>query len=108
MYSNGTYWVNDGEGGSGLPGGLYEFGADGKMQLVKDGLVEEDGKTYYYVNGEKAKGLTKVGDSWYLFNRSSGAMYSNGTYWVNDGEGGSGLAGGLYEFGADGRMDQNA
>ena len=106
MYRDGSYWVRDNEGGSGLTGGFQKFGADGKMLI--NGFVQENGKTYYYVNGEKAKGLTKVGDSWYLFNRSSGAMYSNGTYWVNDGEGGSGLAGGLYEFGADGRMDQNA
>jgi hypothetical protein len=35
MYSNGTYWVNDGEGGSGLPGGLYEFGSDGKMVMAE-------------------------------------------------------------------------
>jgi uncharacterized repeat protein (TIGR02543 family) len=103
MYSDGTYWVKDGEGGSGLPGGLYKFDASGKLQ-VRNGFVEEDGKTYYYVDGAMAKGLTKVGDDWYLFNRSSGVMYTDGSYWVKDGEGGSGLAGGLYKFGSDGKM----
>ena len=107
MYAGGSYWVNDNEGGSGLAGGLYAFGSDGRMQL-KSGFVEEGGHTYYYVGGERAKGLTKVGDSWYLFNRSSGAMYAGGSYWVNDNEGGSGLAGGLYAFGSDGRMRVDA
>ncbi|WP_158575341.1 phosphodiester glycosidase family protein [Olsenella sp. AM05-7] len=106
MYTDGSYWVNEGENGSGLAGGLYKFGADGKMQQTKDGFVEEDGKTYYYVDGAMAKGLTKVGDDWYLFNRSSGVMYTDGSYWVNEGENGSGLAGGLYKFGADGKMQQ--
>jgi hypothetical protein len=31
MYTDGSYWVNEDENGSGLAGGLYKFGADGKM-----------------------------------------------------------------------------
>ena len=109
MYAGGTYWVNDNEGGSGLTGGMYKFGLDGKMvvsdsfvtKTLKDGTV----RTYYrYSNGTYAKGLTKVDGSWYLFNRGSGAMYADGTYWVKDGEGGSGLTGGMYSFGSDGKM----
>ena len=105
MYHDATLWVGDNS--YGISAGLYAFGSDGRMQL-KSGFVEEGGHTYYYVGGERAKGLTKVGDSWYLFNRSSGAMYAGGSYWVNDNEGGSGLAGGLYAFGSDGRMRVDA
>ena len=109
MYHDGNFWVNDNEGGSGLTGGMYNFGSDGKM-VVSDSFVTKtlkDGTvwTYYrYSDGTYAKGLTKVDGSWYLFNRQSGAMYANGTYWVAKDEGGSGLAGGMYSFDPDGRM----
>ena len=35
MYTDGPYWVNEDENGSGLPGGLYEFGSDGKMVMAE-------------------------------------------------------------------------
>lgn len=103
MYHDGNFWVNDNEGGSSFTGGTYTFGADGKLQ-VRSGWVTEGSQTYYYVGDEKAKGLTKIGDDWYLFNRANGAMYRNGSFWVNDNEGGSGLAGGIYRFAEDGKM----
>ena len=99
MYANGTYWVPDNS--YGFTGGMYSFGSDGKMQL-KNGFIEEGGYTYYYVNGERAKGFTKVGDDYYLFNASSGMMYTNGTYWVPDNS--YGFPGGFYAFGDDGKM----
>jgi uncharacterized protein YigE (DUF2233 family) len=105
MYHDAVLWVGDNP--YGISAGLYSFGSDGRMQL-KSGFVEEGGHTYYYVDGERAKGLTKVDGSWYLFNRGSGAMYADGTYWVNDNEGGSGLAGGMYSFSSDGRMQVDA
>ena len=99
MYANGTYWVPDNS--YGFPGGMYSFGSDGKMQL-KNGFIKEGGYTYYYVNGDRVKGFTKIGDDYYLFNTSSGMMYTNGTYWVPDNS--YGFPGGFYAFGEDGKM----
>ncbi|MDY4886060.1 MAG: InlB B-repeat-containing protein [Eubacteriales bacterium] len=81
--------------------GWYGFGADGK--LVRNGFVEgKDGSVYYYVDGVRATGFTKIGDDYYLFNVSSGKMYSNGTLWVGNNT--YGITGGMYYFDADGRM----
>ena len=81
--------------------GWYGFGADGK--LVRNGFVEgKDGSIYYYVDGVRATGFTKIGDDYYLFNVSSGKMYSNVTLWV--GSNTYGITGGMYYFDADGRM----
>lgn len=107
MYRSGTYWVPDNQ--YGIKGGMYRFNDDGKMVIeasfitktLKDGTVA----TYYRsADGTYAKGLTKIGNDWYLFNRSSGAMYKDGTYWVCDNEGGSSFAGGMYRFGTDGKL----
>ena len=104
MYKNGTYWVPD--NAYGIAGGMYTFGADGKLQL-KNGFVQETHKdgttyTYYYLNGNKVKGFTKIGDDYYLFNTSSGMMYKSGTYWVPDNT--YGIASGMYAFDADGKL----
>ena len=81
--------------------GWYGFGADGK--LVRNGFVEgKDGSVYYYVDGVRATGFTKIGDDYYLFNVSSGKMYSNVTLWVGNNT--YGITGGMYYFDADGRM----
>ena len=102
LVSSGSYRVNDNEGGSGLAAGTYPFDAQGRLQL--DGWVTSGGRTYYYAGGAKATGLTRVGDDWYLFNRANGNLYKDGKFWVNENEGGCGLAGGLYRFDADGRL----
>ena len=45
--------------------GTYEFAADGKM-IMKNGLVDEEGSTYYYVDGRRAyAGLVKIGEDLY-------------------------------------------
>ena len=102
LVSSGSYRVNDNEGGSGLAAGTYPFDAQGRLQL--DGWVTSGGRTYYYAGGSKATGLTRVGDDWYLFNRANGNLYKDGTFWVNENEGGCGLAGGLYRFDAEGKL----
>ena len=96
---NRTYWVSK---TNGLPitEGNYRFGADGKMIL--DGFVEEFGCTYYYKDGNTAKGFTKIGDDYYFFNKSSGKMYKNATLWVADND--YGVAAGMHDFGEDGKM----
>ena len=81
--------------------GWYGFDADGK--LIMTGFVTGgDGYTYYYNNGERAKGFTKIGEDYYFFNAGSGKLYKNATLWVgaNPWE----IKGGMYHFGADGKM----
>ena len=52
--------------------GWYGFGANGK--LIKTGFVTGSGKTYYYADGVRAKGLTKIGEDCYFFTAGSGGM----------------------------------
>ncbi len=84
-----------------LPNGKYEFGADGKML---QGIVEKDGKYYYYENGVGVeKGLVKVGSDYY-FTMYKGEVLTNRVY--NTYKTSCDLPNGLYEFGADGKMLQ--
>ena len=96
---NQRYWIsktND------LPikPGTYRFDADGKLLLT--GFVEADGFTYYYEDGNLAKGFKKIGDDYYIFNAASGKMYKDATMWVHNND--YGIVGGMYYFGADGKM----
>ena len=99
MYSNATMWVPDNE--YGITGGMYEFDADGKM--IRTGFITTGGYTYYYDNGVLAKGFTKIGDDYHFFNAGSGKMYRDATLWVAD-NAEYGFVGGMYYFGADGKM----
>ena len=80
--------------------GWYGFGADGK--LIMTGFVTGSGKTYYYADGVRAKGLTKIGEDYYFFNAGSGMMYKDANMWVpvND----YGVEPGMHYFDADGKM----
>ena len=60
--------------------GWYYFGTDGKF--VKTGFVTGGGKTFYYADGVRAKGLTKIGEDYYFFNTGSGMMYKDAHMWV--------------------------
>ena len=107
------YWVNRSNGL--LPAGFYDFGADGKMlnpptvtpdpdpdPEVKNGIVNEDGELYYYVNGVKTyAGLIQIDGDYYYVN-SSCKVVTTPHYWVNRSNGL--LPAGFYDFGADGKM----
>ncbi|MBO4618117.1 MAG: CehA/McbA family metallohydrolase [Lachnospiraceae bacterium] len=62
--------------------GTYEFGADGKM-IIKNGFVEENGSTYYYVNGRRGyAGLIEVdGDLYYV--KGTGEI-AKGHYYISN------------------------
>ena len=80
------------------PAGYYTFDADGKM-VIKNGLVEENGDLYYYVDGAKtaagliewdgnyyyiASNLKAVKDAkHYVFADKANDMKSAGWYWFN-------------------------
>ena len=100
-----TYWVsrpND----TGIPAGNYEFDENGRMVIeteeVKNGIVEEDGVLYYYVDGVKTyAGLIKIDGDYYYVN-SSCKVVTTKHYWVNKTNGE--LPAGYYDFGPDGKM----
>ena len=101
LVTNGSAYVETTE----LSGnGWYGFGADGK--LIKTGFVTGDGKTYYYADGVRAKGLTKIGEDYYFFNAGSGMMYKDATMWVPANS--YGVEPGMHYFGAEGKMAQTA
>ena len=81
--------------------GYFAFDAEGKM--VKTGFVTGGGNTYHYKELVRAKGFTKIGDDYYFFNASSGAMQCEKTLWVS-GSNAYGVTAGYYTFQADGTM----
>ena len=101
LVTNGSAYVETTE----LSGnGWYGFGADGK--LIKTGFVTGNGKTYYYADGVRAKGLTKIGEDYYFFNAGSGMMYKDANMWVPANS--YGVEPGMHYFGAEGKMAQTA
>ena len=97
LVTNGSAYVETTE----LSGnGWYGFGADGK--LIKTGFVTGDGKTYYYADGVRAKGLTKIGEDYYFFNAGSGMMYKDANMWVPANS--YGVEPGMHSFDAEGKM----
>ena len=94
-----SYWITK-TNNYPVEAGLYNFDADGKMSI--DGFVEYGGFTYYYDNGTLAKGFTKIGDDYYIFNAYSGKMYKNANMWVSSND--YGIKSGLHYFGEDGKM----
>ena len=97
LVTNGSAYVETTE----LSGnGWYGFGADGK--LIMTGFVTGNGKTYYYADGVRAKGLTKIGEDYYFFNAGSGMMYKDANMWVPANS--YGVEPGMHYFDADGKM----
>ena len=96
---NCDYWISKTNGYK-IEARTYHFDPDGKM--VIDGFVDINGGTYYFVKGECAKGLTKIGEDYYFFNAGSGMMYKDANMWVpvND----YGVEPGMHYFDAEGRM----
>ncbi len=94
-----TYWVTKTNGLA--EAGNYEFDAEGKMVTPRNGIVEEDGKLYYYVNNKKTyAGLIEIDGSYYYV-RSTGQV-ATGKYWVTKTNGL--VESGSYEFDDDGKM----
>ena len=97
-----SYWVAKTNGIYSLEPGWYSFDANGVLQI--NGFVEVNGDMYYYYEDcTLAKGFTKIGNDYYLFNAGSGKMYKNADMWVV-GDNDYGIAGGMYHFGANGVM----
>lgn len=99
------YWVTQ---TNGLPvePGYYEFDAEGRMIIPvvpKNGIVEENGSLYYYVDGEiSPAGLIQLDGYYYYVRTSNGEVIHDRSYWVTKTNGL--LPAGMYTFGSDGRM----
>ena len=85
-------------------GGIYTFGADGKL-CKYDGITNVDGTLYYYEDYQLmiGKGLIKVEDSFYYV-LSNGKLVVSASYWVANVNEYTDIAVGLYEFDANGKM----
>ncbi len=119
ILTNRTYWIT--KTNDLLPAANYTFGEDGKMidppateepdqgeteepetPVVKNGIISEDGKLWWYVDGVKTYGGLMLIDGDYYYARSSGEILTNRTYWItktNDL-----LPAANYTFGEDGKM----
>ena len=89
-----------------MPAGTYTFDADGKMVIetpsTKNGLIEENGDLYYYVDGVKThRGLIQVYGAYYYINSSCKAVKDCDYYVSNTNDL---MAKGTYHFGTDGKM----
>ena len=96
---NRSYWITQTNGLSIEPG-MYNFDESGR--LILNGFIQESGNTYYYKDGVRLKGFTKIGDDYYFFNAGNGRLYRDMTLWVGDNA--YGFAHGMYYFDADGKM----
>ena len=117
VINNRSYWIT--KTNDLLPQGMYSFGEDGKMvdppatepdpkptpdpePEVKNGIVSEDGKLYYYENGVLTyAGLIQI-DGDYYYVRGTGEVVFNRSYWITKTNGL--LPEGSYTFDKDGKM----
>ena len=103
---NQTYWVTKTNGL--LTEGNYTFDNEGKIVFSvepekKNGIVEENGSRYYYVDGVlTGAGLIKIGDDYYYVKTSSGEVVHGRRYWITATNGL--LHAGIYNFDKHGRM----
>ena len=103
---NCNYWVS--KTNRLLDEGIYTFDDTGKIVFPeetekKNGIVEENGSLYYYVDGVvTGDGLIKIGDDYYYVRTSTGEVIHGRSYWVtatNDL-----LPVGQYTFADDGKL----
>ena len=80
--ATGKYWMT--KTNDTLEAKIYMFNEQGIMNL-SDGIVEENGGIYYYVDGILAKGagLVQIGENYYYV-RTSGEVVNNCSYWITN------------------------
>ena len=78
----GQYWITRSNGL--METKTYLFNECGIMD-IRDGIVEENGSLYFYVDGvlAKGKGLVKIDENYYYV-RSSGEVVNNSDYWITN------------------------
>ena len=88
--------------------GTYFFGEDGKIVLedeIKNGIYNENGNYYYYVDGvmQKDTGLIQVDDAYYYV-CYSGKLKMNNKQTVTEAKANGLIEAGIYFFGEDCKM----
>ncbi len=98
----GKYYVTKTNGL--MPAGNYEFDENGRMikpDVMKNGIIKENGIMYYYVNGKKTyAGLIEIDGAYYYVNTSG--IVVTGRYYVTKTNGL--MPAGNYEFDENGKM----
>ncbi len=93
LVTNSSYWVSKTNGL--LPEGSYSFDYMGRMinppagdeeipeetQPVKNGIYEENGSLYYYVNGKRNYAGLIVIDGYFYYVKTSGEVAHDCQYW---------------------------
>ena len=103
---NQTYWITKTNGL--LTEGNYTFDNEGKIVFSvepekKNGIVDENGSLYYYVDGVlTGAGLIKIGNDYYYVKTSSGEVVHGRRYWITATNGL--LPAGIYNFDEYGKM----
>ena len=97
-----SYWVDQTNGL--MAAGTYVFDADGRMEEIqqKNGIVEEDGKLYYYVDGVRTYAGLLLIDGEYYYAKAGGEIVCGKSFYVTKTN--NLLPAGVYQFDADGRM----
>ncbi|MBQ7416272.1 MAG: hypothetical protein IJW14_04465 [Oscillospiraceae bacterium] len=102
----GDYWITNTNGN--MEQGMYEFGEDGYLVItdIEDGIVNDNGVLYYYLDGKKqyGLGLVKLEDGSYIYVRTNGQL-AVGSYWITNHKGL--LPEGMYEFNQEGTLTVN-
>ena len=104
--ATGWYYITVTNGIDGFKeGDKLFFGEDGKMADPKNGIVEEGGKLYYYVNNSiKGAGLIEIDGDYYYARTSTGEVVT-GEYHITVTNGIEGFsAGQKCVFGTDGKL----
>ncbi len=81
--ATGTYWTTKNDSNE-LKSQNYNFDDFGKM-IRTNGIIEENGNLYYYVNGVKQKclGLIEL-DGKYYYVRTAGELVRGREYWITN------------------------
>ena len=98
----GRYWItkhNDAK-----PAGYYDFDENGMLIEQKNGIINENGTLYYYINNEKQynSGVIQLNGNYYYV-RSNGVVVANQSYWTTN-VGDSGVVAKQYTFDVNGVM----
>jgi formylmethanofuran dehydrogenase subunit A len=79
---DGKYYITEDMTNGLFPAGSYLI-KDHKIE-IKNGIYEEEGKLYYYVNNVKQKaGAVKIGDDIYYFSMKYYAL-EDGKYYITE------------------------
>ncbi len=104
--ATGKYWITT-VNETGYKHGFYTFSEDnGIMEAVKDGIVAENNSLYYYKANQLQynAGVIELNGNYYYV-RSNGEVVHGKPYWITN-VGQSGVVAKLYEFDANGVMQE--